>query len=81
MEAKTAFNESFNEEWVYNLFEANIADSSDPIPMETFKRFLKCRVEDGDYFRACTCIQGLVRKLYDIEQHIDQGFDAITEKL
>ena len=81
MEAKTAFDESFDLKWVAKLMDSNISDASDPVPMATFKRFLNISAEDGNYFRAVTVLNNLVVKLNDIEKHVDQGFDAIQEKL
>lgn len=63
--------------WASKLMDSNIADSSDPVTMEKFKRILRTAAEDGgSFFRAITILDGLQVKIDRSLDNIEQTLDA-----
>jgi aminopeptidase C len=68
-------NPEWDVTWASKLMDSNIADGSDPIKMEQFKRILRTAAEDGGQWdRALTILEGLQVK-------IDRSFDKIEATL
>ena len=58
-------NEHFDLKYINNIVQLAISNESEPVPMATLKRMFNMATEDGNWFRAITCLSNVVlNKIY-----------------